>query len=214
MEKKPSRQERERLLLIETVTRHAEDLFRQNGYENTTIDVLAENSEYTKRTIYRYFVSKEDLYFAVMFKGHLQLLGVIRDKTQQGQTGHEKIALAYKASFEFFNENGWLFDLIAQLASIKSRRAPGELPYFEKYSGCVESIQNEIVALFVMAHNDKSIRTDIDPQRLGFSSAFVLNGLFHMLRLYGDFFSRHSDMDKEQFVGFTIDILYRSLISH
>ena len=213
MEKKMSRQERERLQLIQTVTQHAEDLFRQNGYENTTLDALAESSEYTKRTIYRYFASKEDLYFAVMLKGHMQLLEVIRDEVRRGRDGRDKIALAYKASYGFFNENGWLYDLIAQMASIKSRKNPDELPYYGKYTECLEAIHQEISAMFVLAHEDKSIRTDIDPQQLGFSSTFVLNGLFHMLRLYGDLFTRQVHSDEEQFIGLTFKFLFRALES-
>ena len=211
MEIKMSRQERERMLLVQTVTQHAEDLFRQNGYENTTIDTLAANSEYTKRTIYRYFTSKEDLYFAVMLKGHMRLLDIIRDGIEGGETGRDKITVAYNSIFDFFKENGWLFDLIAHLQSIKSKKDPADLPYFEKYAHCLEVIHTEIVNLFITAHNDKSIRTDLDPQHLGFSSTFILNGFFHMLRLYGDFFTPRLYPDKEQFIGFTIDFLFRSL---
>ena len=211
MDKKMSRLERERLQLIRTVTQHAEDLFKQNGYENTTLDVLAENSEYTKRTIYRYFVSKEDLYFAVMLKGHEQLLEAIKAETVNGQSGHDRIAMAYRASYNFFNENGWLFDLIAQMKSIESKRDPGELPYFKKYTDCVELLHREINGLFVMAHDDKSIRTDIDPRQLGVSSTLVLNGLFHMLRLYGDFFTENLYSDKDEFISFTVKFLYQAL---
>ena len=211
MEKKLSRQERERLQLIETVTRNAEDLFKLNGYENTTLDALAENSEYTKRTIYRYFVSKEDLYFAVMLKGHTQWLEAIRAGALNGKSGYEKIRMAYKASLDFFNGNGWLFDLIAHMKSIESKKTPDELPYFEKYAYCLELIHKEITDMFVLAHEEKSIRTDIGPRELGVSSAFVLNGLFHMLRLYDDFFTRQHYLDKEQFIDFTAKFLYQAL---
>lgn len=204
MEKKPSRQERERIQLVQSVTQHAEDLFRQNGYENTTTDALAASSEYTKRTIYRYFVSKEDLYFAVMLKGHKRLLKAIQGEIQSGRTGCEKIKLAYGAFYHFFREDGWLFDLIAQIKSIKSKKNPAELPYFEKYADCVEVIHKEIIALFVMAHNDGSIRMDVDPRQLGFSSVFMINGFFHMLALYGDSFTQHFTLDKEQFIDFTM----------
>ena len=212
MEKRMSRQEREQIQLIQTVTTHAEELFKENGYENATLDALAENSEYTKRTIYRYFVSKEDLYFAVMFKGHTQLLETIQSEIKAGRTGHDKIAMAYKASYDFFNENGWLFDLIAQMKSIESKRNPDELPYYKKYADCMELIQNEIIALFILAHDDKSIRTDIDPKQLGFSSTLILNGLFHMLRLYGDRFAPQTEVTKEKLVSFTIEFLSQALV--
>ncbi|NMB20813.1 MAG: TetR/AcrR family transcriptional regulator [Firmicutes bacterium] len=158
MEKQLSRQERERIQLIQTVIECAEDLFSQNGYENTTIDALATKSEYTKRTIYRYFVSKEDICFAVMLQGHMRLLEAMREKTSHGQTGYEKIRMVYQAFDEFFMGNGWLFDLMAHIKYIKSKRNPDELPYFEKYADCLGLIYKEILSLFVMGHDDQSIR--------------------------------------------------------
>jgi AcrR family transcriptional regulator len=211
MEKSASRQERERLLLIKTVTQCAEDLFRQNGYENTTIDALALKSEYTKRTIYRYFVSKEDLYFAVMLKGHERLLNSIRTQIQNGQTGYVKIKMVYKAFYDFFTDNGWLFDLMSQIKSIKSRKNTNELPYFERYADCINLIYKEVIALYVMAQGDKSIRTDVDPMLLGFSSTFILNGFFHMLNFSGDSFTQHFQLDKDQFIGFTVKLLFEIL---
>ena len=211
MDAKLSRQERERMQLIRTVTWSAEELFRRVGYENATLDALAESSEYTKRTIYRYFVCKEDLYYAVMLKGHRALLDAIRAETAGGLSGHDKIQLAYKASYDYFAENGWLLDLIAQTKSIESRRDTGDLPYYKEYADCVSQLHGEIVGMFVAAHDDKSIRTDVDPRRLGVSSTFILNGLFHMLRLYGGFFTGQISDDKDELVDFTISFLHRAL---
>ena len=211
MEKSVSRQERERLQLIQTVTQSAQELFCQDGYENTTIDALAVKSEYTKRTIYRYFVSKEDLYFAVMLKRHELLLEAIRLEIQKGLTGYEKIKLAFQAFYGFFTDNGWLFDMMSLIKTIKSRKKPEELPYFQKYADYLRLIYQEITALFVMAQGDKSIRTDVDPTLLGFSSAFILNGFFHMLNFSGDSFAQYFQLDKEQFIHLTMKLIYRIL---
>lgn len=211
MEKSLSRQERERLRLIQTVTQCAEDLFRGNGYESTTIDALAAKSEYTKRTIYRYFISKEDLYFAVMLKGHEQLLKAIRFRIQDGQSGYGKITLAYQAFYDFFTENGWLFDMMSLIKTIKSRKNPEELPYYQKYADYLRLIYHEFMALFVTAQDDKSIRTDVDPTLLGFSSVFILNGFIHMLNFSGDSFTQHFQLDKEQFIHITMKLLVQVL---
>lgn len=211
MEKGISRKERERLKLIQTVAQCAEELFRVNGYENTTIDALALKSEYTKRTIYRYFVSKEDLYFAVLLKGHERLLESIRLEIQNGRTGYEKIKRAYQAFYGFFTENGWLFDMMALIKTIKLRKNPDELPYFDKYANFIRLIYCEITDLFVMAQGDKSIRADMDPTLLGFSSVFILNGFFHMLNFSGVSFTQHFQLDKEQFIQLTMRLLYEVL---
>jgi AcrR family transcriptional regulator len=211
MEKRITRKERERLLLISTVTQCAEELFRRNGYENTTVDALAAGSEYTKRTIYRYFAGKEDLYFAVMQKGHERLLETIRVRIQVGRTGFEKIKLAYNAFYGFFTENGWLFDMMSQIKTIKSRKNLKELPYFERYADCIRLLYREVMALYVLAQDDKSIRTDVDPMQLGYSSIFIMNGFFHMLNFSGDSFTQHFQLDKEQFIAFTVRLLFQVL---
>jgi AcrR family transcriptional regulator len=211
MEKKMSRQERERVRLIETIVLNAQDLFGRYGYENTTIDALAASSEYTKRTIYMHFAGKEDLYFAVMLRGHDRLRNAIASGIKNGQTGLTKIKFAYKAFFDFFAENGWLFDLMAQIKSIKSKKNPDELPYYQKYSECIRLLYQEITALFVLAHDDKSIRTDVDPRDLCFSSAFLLNGFLHMFNLSGDSFTQYFALDKGRFIGLTADLLFEIL---
>lgn len=48
--------------LIETATR----LFAQQGYRGTGIDQIASEAQVTKKTMYRYFASKDDLIMAVL----------------------------------------------------------------------------------------------------------------------------------------------------
>lgn len=211
MEKKLSRQEREKIQIEQTILQHAENLFRQNGYTNTSMDALSVNCEYTKRTIYRYFTCKEDLYFAVLLKGHIALLEAVKSKTQDGKTGREKIALAFKAYSDFFTQDNSQFDLMSQIKAIKSEKKPNELPYFKKYVDCADSIHKEIITLFMMAGNDKSIRTDVDASQLGFSSIFMLEGFYHMLSLMGDSFTEHFSLNKDQFTEFTLKLIFQLL---
>lgn len=135
----------------------------------------------------------------------------IQAENKKEWNGYEKIRLSYTAFYDFFMETGWLFDLMAQIKSIKSKKSPDGLPYFIKYADCLRLIYKEITGLFVMAHNDKSIRTDVDAQQLAFSSAFILNGFFHMLSLSGDSFTDHFALDKEPFIAFTIKLLFQIL---
>ena len=40
----------------------AEELFNENGYEATTLDIIANNVGYSKRNLYQYFTDKNDLF--------------------------------------------------------------------------------------------------------------------------------------------------------
>jgi AcrR family transcriptional regulator len=209
MEKPLSRQEREKNEIGNTILLHAENLFNLNGYGNTSMDVLAETCEYTKRTIYRYFTCKEDLYFAVLLRGHIRLLENIREKIQCGNTGYEKIRLAYDVFFDFYKNSSSLFDMMSEIKSTKLKKDLYALPYYKKYADCIRTIYKEIISLFEIASSDNSIRTDVKAAQLGFSTVFLLNGFIHMLSLCGDSFMEFFSLDKEQFIVFTENLLFQ-----
>ncbi len=209
MEKQLSRQEREKIEIEKTILQHAENLFSLNGYRNTSMDALAASCEYTKRTIYRYFSCKEDLYFAVLLKGHLRLLENIREKIKCGNTGYEKIKLVYEAFFEFYKNSGSLFDLMSEIKSTKSNKDLNSLPYYLKYADCISNLYKEVISLFEMASFDHSIRTDFAASQIGYSSIFLLYGFIQMLGLWGDSFVNFFSLDKEQFIAFTENMIFQ-----
>lgn len=45
------------------VVRAAIDLFRENGYDSTTLDAIADRANYSRSTVLRYFGNKEDIMF-------------------------------------------------------------------------------------------------------------------------------------------------------
>ena len=64
-----SRREREKKLRESEIVKAAEVIFFEKGFENASMDEIAKSSEFTKRTLYKYFINKEDLFFAVVHEG-------------------------------------------------------------------------------------------------------------------------------------------------
>ncbi|MFW9847946.1 MAG: TetR/AcrR family transcriptional regulator [Candidatus Thorarchaeota archaeon] len=59
------RTNRERALRRSDIIAAANSLFLENGYNNTTMDEIAEKAGFSKVTVYNYFSTKDDLYLAV-----------------------------------------------------------------------------------------------------------------------------------------------------
>ena len=59
------------------------DLFNEHGYEQTTVDDIAERAGLGRATFFRHYRSKED----VIFPDHDRLLGQVRDRLRS--TGHD-----------------------------------------------------------------------------------------------------------------------------
>jgi AcrR family transcriptional regulator len=63
------RQEREREAVARAILDAARDLFVAEGYHNVSIRKIAERVEYSPASIYSYFPSKDDIFFALAEEG-------------------------------------------------------------------------------------------------------------------------------------------------
>lgn len=53
----------------EQIMKAAEKLFSEKGFSQTTIDDISKASEYSRRTIYAYYESKDDIFVPYRRKG-------------------------------------------------------------------------------------------------------------------------------------------------
>ena len=63
------RKEKERIIRRNDVIDAAETLFMEKGFEQTTMDEIAKSAGFTKKTIYTYISSKDEIYMEIMLRG-------------------------------------------------------------------------------------------------------------------------------------------------
>ena len=85
------RRKRERERKSNEIIDVAEEIFSLKGFNKTTMDDIAAELELTKPALYRYFQSKEDLYFAVVVRGTSILDKMMIEAVYSKETGLEKI---------------------------------------------------------------------------------------------------------------------------
>ena len=73
----------------------AEELFQQKGFEQTTIDDISKASGYSRRTLYAYYVNKEDFLRQIVRKGLRQLDGAL-----EAAVGRKTFEIRYFAACE------------------------------------------------------------------------------------------------------------------
>ena len=87
----------------EQIMRAAETLFSEKGFDMTTIEDISRASEYSRRTIYAYYESKDDILHHIIEKGLLllkdEIESAIQGNTVQGSAiqGSEEFVVKYKA---------------------------------------------------------------------------------------------------------------------
>ena len=105
------RRERERLEMKELILRTATRQFEKYGYEKLTIRSIAQEIEYSPRTIYLYFKDKNELLYAMsvkaftLFVKHFESVLGIEDP-------FERLRALNKVYFKFAFENPGYYDLM------------------------------------------------------------------------------------------------------
>ncbi len=145
------RREREREQRRNAIVDAAENIFFSRGFENATMDDIAETAELSKGTIYLYFRSKDDLYQEIVFRG----LKVLKAKFETAYGAHEKgidkLWAIGKAYIDFYKEHPNYFNALLHYEGQEIESFYKEDPL----KILVDAVQKGI--------NDGTLRTDLDP---------------------------------------------------
>lgn len=98
----------------ENILSAAEQLFTEKGIDATTMDDIARSAQYSKRTVYLQFPSKEEIHDRIVLKGFLEL----KEHIVQSLRGNEGFFLKYRALcsslMAFYEASPFLFGRIVE----------------------------------------------------------------------------------------------------
>jgi AcrR family transcriptional regulator len=98
------RKEREKKRRRNDITNAAEELFFSRGYDNVSMNEIADAVELSKATLYLYFKDKEALFFAIVLRGAEILYEKFRDCSKLDRSGLDKIRAMGQSIIEFSQE--------------------------------------------------------------------------------------------------------------
>lgn len=114
-----SRRERERLRRRQAILQAARAVFAERGYENATLDEVAERAEFGKGTLYNYFDGgKQGILFAIFDEVFDDLRGLMADsfstETSDDRPFREVFQEFAAKVFAFFNDHQDLFMILVK----------------------------------------------------------------------------------------------------
>jgi len=110
---KISRKEREYLAHREEILSAAEKVFAAKGFFSTTMSDIARKAEFGTGSLYKYFKSKEDLYFTLIDEKVEEINGPVKAELSQKTPAVERIKKVLSLQFEFFERNRDFFRIYA-----------------------------------------------------------------------------------------------------
>lgn len=156
---KPNRRNRERQRRKEEIINAAETIFFKKGFNETTMDEIANEIELTKPALYRYFKNKKELYLSVLARGIELLNELMIKKVNEKTSGMDKIKATGYAYWQFSNEYPDYSHLVLEARDI--------------YPGCMDASNSapsitlgnplEIMCKAIeIGKTDGTLRSDID----------------------------------------------------
>jgi len=200
-----SRREREKQQRKSEIITAAEKLFLEKGFENTSMDEIAKVSEFTKRTVYQYFINKEDLFYAVTLKGVKQLFSYIHNAAENGKTGFEKVRLIKEASYRFVKDFPDTFHLMNYAQFIKSNLENS--PHYQEIAGLNGQLFADFKNIIEDGIKDGSIRSDLNIPLGTFSLYFILTGFLNRLSEIGSIYSTRFGISTEALAEYAFDLM-------
>jgi TetR/AcrR family transcriptional regulator len=173
------RRERERQVRENEILAAATELFVAEGYEGTSIDKIAAKLELSKRTIYLYFSSKDELYYSVAKPGLDIMYQMFEISAGQEGTGLSKFA-AIGVSYAEFWEKYPDYRLMMHTAGfIKPPMESG--PRGMEFQNVSLRIIKTMTGTIEQGIRDGSIRKEVDPMIAAFCISSSLQGVLQNL---------------------------------
>lgn len=175
------RRERERNCL--EMVAAARELFFAKGYDNTSMDEIAERLEISKGKLYTYFASKEELYYAVAKEGMVRVREMFQEACRTEGSGIERLMAAGDAYVRFWTENP---DYRRLLIDAKMSRPPASSgPQGQEFAKIAEESNRILAEAAREGMADGTMRSDVSPEKFVFCASSMIEGILVRTERYG-----------------------------
>ncbi len=193
-----SRKQRETEFRKKAIVEAAREVFSERGYDGTTLDSVAEKSEFAKGTLYKFFRNKEELYLSVVEDVFREINDIAEKAMSEELAVRDKFALFIDRLITHFSDHADFFRLLM--------REVGRINMTE-WRGSPHAMIHEKLNDILAQELEKGMKAKelrrLDPLK----AAQVFN---HMVYAYhmNNLFYEHDQKMRKQAVDFLISVFF------
>lgn len=200
-----SRREKEKRAREVEIIDAAEKVFFEKGYDGASMDEIAKEAQFTKRTVYQYFTSKEDLYFGVALKWFNRLFYCFEEALQKGINGYEKFHLSGLAYYQFSKDFPRAFRLLNYCNLIKTNKDSSA--NFKEMMLVGDTMFQKFAEAIEEGKKDGSIRADLDPKMGAYAGVYLSIGFLNIVSTKGDNIKKYHQVEAEDFILYGLNLI-------
>lgn len=190
----------------------AERVFFSKGYENASMDEVAKEAEFSKRTVYVYFSSKEQIYFEIMIRGYRLLIEMIEKSFREDrpQNAPEELRCIFFTFFRFSEEYPEYFRAIMEYETKDSDGRTGveDASKAECYR-LGEQIFGYLSHALQKGVEEGSLRGGLESEKAALILWACTIGVFNTGEKKGDYLKNYHQVDPKEFVTESFDLIMR-----
>lgn len=208
------RKEKEKEIRKNDIINAAERVFFTKGYTNATMDDVAREAEYSKRTIYVYFNSKEQIYFEIMIRGYRLMMDMLNTNLQKEEvyTAIEDIKQMASTLYRFSNDYPNYFGAIMEYENSALDFQNGIPDHSrEECYALGEQILGYLIDALNKGVKDGSVRSDLNIKNTAITLWACIIGVFNTVKKKKIYIENYHGIEPGDLVFEAFNMLARSI---
>lgn len=202
---KAYRKERERELRRNDIIDAAQKLFFKDGYENVSMNEIANEAEMARATIYQYFKNKNDIYASIALQAAVILKEMFTD-IPEDLTGIENIKALSRTYYQFYKEHTGHYKAYYHSGVLEY----DDTPILEDLKKArIENFQYVVQAI-TRGFSDGTIREDIDPVATTLIMLLMSNNVNNIIPVTQMYMDEYG-LSQDDLFDINLDLVVRSV---
>lgn len=204
------RREREKEKRRNDIIDAAEKVFFSKGKDKASMDAIALEAELSKGALYHHFRSKEELYFAINYRGLLILEKMFIEATENKSTGLDKATALTEAFFNFYKQYPDYYNVLNYFELNSVDIDDGDPFTMKCHNQAKQTLSIFINALFT-GLSDKSISVDVDPLKTAVVIWGQMTGVINIINLKGERMEKDFNVKREDIMNHFLEMILKIL---
>ncbi|UZT83238.1 TetR/AcrR family transcriptional regulator [Caproicibacterium sp. BJN0003] len=206
------RKRQEKEIKRKDIINAAERVFFSRGFENASMDEVAKEAEFSKRTVYLYFNSKEQIYFEIMIRGYRLMIQMIENsfQTKPPRNALEELRNIFFTFFEFSRDYPEYFKAIMEYETKDSNDQLSVKD--ESKAECYrlgEMIFGYLFRALQKGVAEGTLRSGLDTEQAALILWACTIGVYNTGKKKGDYIKNYHGVDPNEFISESFQLIMR-----
>lgn len=208
---KGNKKESVRNLHMQNILTAAERLFAEKGFNSTTIEDISKSAEYSRRTVYAYYKSKDEIYYHIVLKGLRDLKNNLSSAILENSNFMIRYKSICEAMVKYFYTSPHSFAAVDNFKS-KNFDFNNILPVTKEIFMVGEEINQMIEGFIEDGKKQGVVKSNVKVKETGLILWSSISGILELVRNKGSFIEIATGTTIEEFLDYSFNQIINSIL--